>query len=191
MHDDFPFQIGLRVVEFQCNKTLAGGLLELFQHALVTRVVGNRQAKLRRRFQQLTKLVDRHDAAVIGQRVDHHHRVLAGFHHFVQIANAACAHRAGKRAVHPDRLAALDQIASHQVGSGQVIMTGYGDERPFEPPGHVFHEAGFAAAGGAFQQYGQAVGVGGFEERNFVADWFVIRLGFDQVGGRVMCDGAH
>ena len=35
-------------------------------------------------------------AAMVGERVDDHGRVLAGLHHLVQVADGALAHRAGE-----------------------------------------------------------------------------------------------
>ena len=56
--------------------------------------------------------VHRQDAAVVGQRVQHHGHVLARLDHLIEVAYGAFAHRAGQGAIDPDRFTALQ--------SGQV-----------------------------------------------------------------------
>ena len=119
--------------------------------------------------QQLAGAFQRQDAAVVGQRMQHDGDVLAGLHHLIEVADAALAHRAGQRAVGPDGVAALQQVAAGEVGGGQVVVAGDGVERPAEPGRHMGDEAGLAAAGRALEQQRQAVAKGLLEQRAFVA----------------------
>jgi hypothetical protein len=121
--DDLAFQIRSWIVEFQRHEALPGRLFEVFQDALVTGVVGNRQTEIRRGFQQLAQLFHRQGTAVVGQRVDDHHGVLARLDNLVQITDATNPHSAGQRAIDPDRLATLDQKTANQIGRSQVVMT--------------------------------------------------------------------
>ncbi len=110
------------------------------------------------------------------QRMDDDRGVFARFHHFVEVADAAVAHRAGQRPVDPHRFAALDQVATNQIGGGQIVMTGNRHHRALQVPGHVFDEARLAAAGRALEQQRQLVAVGRREHLDLVADDFVVRL---------------
>ena len=76
--------------------------------------------------QCLAGAVERQDPAVVGQRMQNDGDVLARLHHFVEVADAAVAHRAGQRPVHPLRLAAAQEIAAGQVGGRQVVVAGDG-----------------------------------------------------------------
>ena len=185
--DDSGLEFGLGVIEGQGHEALPGRLLEFLQHALVAGVVGNGEAEVGGGLQQLAEFLDGHHAAVVGQGMDHHHGVLARLDDFIQVADAASAHGAGQGPVHPGGLAALDQIAAHQVGGGEVVVAGNGDEGSLEAPGHVFHEAGLAAAGRPLQQHRQAVGVGGLEQGYFIANRFVVGFLGDEMrfGGRL------
>ena len=98
--------------------------------------------KSSRRVQRLAGAVERQDAAVIGQRMQHHGDVLARLHDLVEIADAAVADGAGQRPVHPDGVAAAQQIAPGKIGGGQVVMAGDGDQRSPEPRRHMGDEAG-------------------------------------------------
>ena len=42
-------------------------------------------------------------------------------------------------------------IEEEEVGGGEVVVAGDGDQGKLQPPGHVFHEAGLAAAGWALE----------------------------------------
>ena len=180
-HHDLPLEPRLRVVELQRDETLPGALLQVLQHALVAGVVGDRHAELVRRRQQLAVLLHRQHAAVVAQRVDDHRGVLARLDDLVQVADAAGAHRARQRPVHPDRLAAGDQVAPDQVRGGQVVVAGDRDQRPLQPPRHVLHEAGLAAAGRALEQHRQLVVPGRLEHLDLGADRRVVRLLVDGV----------
>ena len=125
--------------------------------------------KLRRRGQLLAGALERQDAAVVGQRMQHDGDVLARLHDLVEIADAAFAHRAGQRAIDPDRVAALEQIASGQIGRREIVVAGDGVQRQPEPRRHVGDEAGLAAAGRALEQQRQAPPPGMLEQRAFVA----------------------
>ena len=60
-------------------------------------------------------------------------------------------------------------------------MAGHRDQRAFQTPCHVLHEACLAAAGRAFEQHRQLVPVGRFEYCDFLAYRFVVGLIADKV----------
>ena len=66
-----------------------------------------------------------------------------------------------------------DQVAANQVRGGKVIVAGHGVDRATEFFGHVADKAGFTTAGGAFDQYRQAVVCSGGEQFHFVAGGLV------------------
>src|SRR2546421_10777428 len=86
----------------------------------------------------------------------------------------------------PYRLLALDQKAPHQISRRKIFVASYGDERTFEPPGHVFDKARLAAAGRAFQNHRQSRGMGGLKQIDLMVDGQVIRF----VDDSVFFDGA-
>ena len=98
------------------------------------------------RLQLLARALERQDAAVVGERMQHDGHVLARLDDLVEIADAALSHRAGERAVRPDRVAALQQVAAGEVGGGEIVVAGDGMQRQAEPGRHVGDEAGLAAA---------------------------------------------
>ena len=63
-----------------------------------------------------------------------------------------------------------------QIGRRQIFMTGDGDQRTLEPPGHVLDETRLAAAGWSFQNHWQARGVRRGEQIDFAVYGQVIRL---------------
>ncbi len=65
-------------------------------------------------------------------------------------------------------------------------MAGDGDQRPFQPPRHVFDKPCLATTGRAFQDYRQVRGVCRREQVDLMIDGQVIRL----VGDSVFFDGA-
>ena len=106
---------------------------------------------------------------VIGQRMQHHGGVLAGFHHLVEVADGAAAHGPGEWAVVPDGVAIADQVPADQVGGRQIVVAAHRHQRPAQPCRHVFDEAGLAAAGGALDQQRQALVEGVLEERDLAS----------------------
>ena len=170
---DLLLQRGRRKAEIDRDEALARGRFQAFQQVLVAGVVGHHQHELVRRVQFLTGALDRQNAPVVGQRVQHDRGVLARFHHFVQVADAALAHRARERTVRPYRLAVADQVAPHQVGCGQVVVARHRDQRTRQARRHVRDETRLAAAGRALDQERQAVAEGVFEQRALVADGLV------------------
>jgi hypothetical protein len=99
---------------------------------------------------QLALLFQGQDAAVVGQRMDHYGGVLAGFHHFVEIADGAVAGGDGQGAVLPFCAGGGEQEAADQIAGCHVFVAGHGDEWLAQRVRHVFNKPGFAAAGGAF-----------------------------------------
>ena len=118
---------------------------------------------------QLAGPLQRQDAAVVGERVQDDRHVLPGLDHLVEIADPALAHRPGERAVEPDGLAALEQVAAGQVGRGQVVMAGDRVQPPAELGRHVGDEAGLAAAGRALEQQRQPLPPGHLEQLAFAS----------------------
>ena len=124
--------------------------------------------------QHLAGAFDRQDAAVVGERVQHHGGVLACLDHFVQIADAAGAHGLRERTVAPHGAAGGDQVAADQVGGGQVVVAADGEQRQLQTGCHVGHEARLAAAGGALDQHGQVLFPGLLEQLALLAGGLVI-----------------
>ncbi|MNF01057.1 hypothetical protein D3C80_1999880 [compost metagenome] len=77
-----------------------------------------------------------------------------------------------------------DQEAPNQVAGAQVVMTGDGDQRALEAPGHVLDEAGLATAGWPLEHDRQLLGMALFEDRHLVTGGLVIGLCFPQYGLR-------
>ena len=100
----------------------------------------------------------------------HHGGVLAGLHHLVEVADGPAADRPGERPVHPGRLTTLEEVPADEVGRGEVLVAGHGDEVPARLVGHRLHEPGLPAAGGALQEDGQAAPGRRPEDLDLVAD---------------------
>jgi hypothetical protein len=83
--------------------------------------------------------------------VNRHRRVLARLDDLVEIADGAVTRRERQRAVMPNRSLRGQQEATGEIRRRHVLVRGDGDQRPAEPPGHVFDEPSLAAASGAFQ----------------------------------------
>src|SRR5258705_7792946 len=96
--------------------------------------------------------------------MDDDERVLPRLDHLVQVADRACTHRGGERAVGPYCLAAADQVASGQVTGREIVVTGDGDEGPVQLMRHVLDEPRLAAAGRAFQHHGESLLVAGAKD---------------------------
>ena len=75
-------------------------------------------------------LLERQHAARVGERMDHHGGVLAGFDDFVEIANRPVADRQRQRPVVPDGSFRREQETAGKVGGSHVLVGGDGDERP-------------------------------------------------------------
>ena len=194
-------QVAGRVRELDRHEALAGGVLEVLERALVAGVVGDNQEEALRRLDDLAELLDRQQAAVVGERVDEDGGVLARLDDLVEVADGAGLHRAGQGAVDPAGGVALQEVAADEVGGGEVLVAGYGDEGragllgagavavsvahdadgAAELVGHVLDEAGLAAAGRALEQDGDLLGVGRLEELDLVLYGLVEGLGGDDV----------
>jgi hypothetical protein len=118
--------------------------------------------KVRVRLNRLALLVQRHLAAMVGQRVDHHRGVLPRLDDFIEVADGPGARRHGQRAILPARAAGVQQVAAHQVAGRHVFVAGHGDQRAAQLPGHEFDEARLAAAGRPLDHDRQARGIGRF-----------------------------
>ncbi len=135
--------LGRGVAELQCAEALPGAGLQLARHR--PGVVRHHQLEARVGLHHLVALGQRQHAAGVGQRVDHHGGVGAGFHQLVQVADRAMPGSQSERPVLPARAVGVQQPAADQVAGAQVFMTGHGDQRAAQPPGHVLDEAGLAA----------------------------------------------
>ena len=191
LHQDLHFPVWLGVGKIQRDKPLPRALFQVLENALVTGVVGNGQTEFRRRFQQFTQLFYGQETPVVTQGVNDYRRVLPGLDDLIQVTDGAATHRPRQRAVNPDSLPTLDQVAPDQVGSGQIIMAGYRDHGPVQAPAHVFHEPGFAATGGALQQNRQSVISGRLKYACLVAGGLIIRLLPDGIFFKPDRVGAH
>ncbi len=180
-HDDGLLVVGGRIVELNGHEPLAGGMLQVLHHALVTGIVGDHQVEFRLGFQQQTAFFLGQDAPVVGERMNDHRGVLAGFHHFVQVADGPVADRQAQRAVLPHGFVALQQVAAHQIRGGKVFVAGDGDQGPGQLPGYMFQKPGFAASGGPFKHDRQFEPVGGFEQPDFIPEGQVIGLSDDVI----------
>src|SRR3954471_19300680 len=107
--------------------------------------------------EQLTGLVEREQATLVGERVQDGERVRARFDHLVEIADCPLAYGDGQWAIDPDRLVPAEQKTPREVARGQVIVARDGDERAFETPGHVFHKTCLSAPGRPLEEHGDGV----------------------------------
>ncbi|MNI35378.1 hypothetical protein D3C73_894010 [compost metagenome] len=105
--------------------------------------------------------------------MQHHCRVLPRLDHFVEVADAAFAHRTGQRTVLPPGPLGANQVPADQVGGTQIVMTGHRVQRQVQAMRHVLDEAGLAAAGRAFDQHRHAVVPGLLEQHLLVAQGLV------------------
>ena len=107
--------------------------------------------------------------------MQHDRGVLTGFDDLVEVADRPFTHGTGQRPVHPDRLVAPQQIPADQVGGGEIVVAGDGDQRPAEVVSHRLDEAGLATAGGALQDQRQTLAIGRLEHGLLVAHRLVVR----------------
>jgi len=77
VRDDPGFLLGRREIEVQRDKALASAGFEVLEQMLIARIVGHHQLEPLRGFEQFAGLVDRQQAAMIGQRMNDYDRVLA------------------------------------------------------------------------------------------------------------------
>ena len=113
--------------------------------------------------------------------MDDDDRVRARFDDLVQIADGAEPRGPRERAVEPDGVAAANEIAAGEIARRQIVVTGDGDERPSETPGHVLDEPGLAAAGRALEHERQPARVAHLEDGDLVGRGEIER----RVGSRV------
>src|SRR5690606_7615354 len=126
-------------------------------------VVGNDELKAGRSFDRLAGLVDRENASMVRQRVQHDDRVLAGLHHFIEVANRALAHGARQRPVLPHRSIVPNEEATNQIAGSQIVVTRYRHERTPQSPRHVLDETGLAASRRALEHHAEIAGMTTFE----------------------------
>jgi len=96
--------------------------------------------------------------------------ILARLDHLIQIADRPFPHGAGQGAIDPFGGTTAQKVASDEVSGRKVVVAGDGVEWAAQPGRHVFHEPRLAAAGRPLQKKGQAVGMGGFKQGNFLCD---------------------
>ena len=114
--------------------------------------------------------------------MDHHGGVLTRFDDLVEVTDRAVADRERQRAVVPNRSFRREQETAGKVGRRHVLVGGDGDQRPLQPPRHVFDESRLAGARRAFQHDRQSACIGRLEQRDLGSDRQVIRLGLDTIG---------
>src|SRR5690606_19883277 len=101
--------------------------------------------------------------------------VLSCFNYLIKIADATFPDRPGQRPILPVGAIGTDQVATHQIRSGEIIMTSDGIDRTPQLLGHVTHETGFTASCRAFDQYWKTVVGRRTEQLYFIACWLVKR----------------
>src|SRR5690606_36385517 len=84
--------------------------------------------------------------------------------------DAPFPHRPGQRAVLPVGTVRSDQMTPHQIGRGQVVVTGDGVHRTPQLLRHIAHKTGLATAGGPLDQHRQTVVGCRSEKFNLVAN---------------------
>ena len=161
--------VGRREVELERDEALARADLEVLEDVLVARVVGDDELKPGWRLDQLACLVDGQYPPVVGQRVNHHHGVLARFDDLIEIAEGARPHGPRQRSVLPHRLARPHEVAADEVAGGEIVVAGDGDPRPAKAPRHVLDEAGLAAAGRPLEHDREPARVTGLEDGHLAA----------------------
>ena len=109
------FAIRMRKVEVQRHEALPGAGLEVLQHALIARIVGNDQLKAGRGLDvsPVLSIGSMRRWSVSGMK--HDHRVLPRLDDFVQIADGAFPNGAGQRAVLPHRAVVANQKSADEV----------------------------------------------------------------------------
>ena len=124
----------------------------------------------------LVLLLQRQDAPRVGQRMNDDRGVLPRLDDLVDVADRAATNCECQRPVVPNRLAGHQQEAAHEVGRRHVLVRRHRDQRPVEPPCHIFEKPGFAAAGRSLQHDRQAMAVSGFEYLHLIADRPIVRF---------------
>src|SRR5688572_10841318 len=89
VRDDPRFEVAGRVAEVDRHEALSGRVLQILQHALVARIEREDEQEVVVRLEDLARLVDRQDAAVIRQGMDQHDGVLPRLHDLVEVADGA------------------------------------------------------------------------------------------------------
>src|SRR5262249_52463680 len=96
------------------------------------------------------------------------------FDDLVEITDAALSNGSCERPVDPHRVAALEEVATNEISSRQVVMAGDGDERPLELVGHCLDEARLSAPRRALQQDRESLTERGAEHLLLIANRDVV-----------------
>ena len=115
---DRDLQAWLGEAERDRDEALARARLHPFEQVLITGIVGDDQHESGRRLQGLAGALQRQDASIVRQRVQHHRGVLARLHHLVEITDGALAYSTRERTIAPEGALGADQMAAHQVSRG-------------------------------------------------------------------------
>ncbi len=110
-HSRFDVRSG--VIKFDRHETLLRALLQVFEHALISWVVGNHQHKLVGSLHDLPLFLDREHTPIITEGMDDDGRILPGFDHLIEIHDGSLFHSDRQRPVHPDRLLSLEEIPTN------------------------------------------------------------------------------
>src|SRR5581483_2765181 len=86
---DPGLDLGRGEAELDGHEPLPGRVFQVLEDALVAGVVGDDELEARLGVEDDTEAVDGQLAAVVGQRVDDDGGVLAGFDHFVEVADGS------------------------------------------------------------------------------------------------------
>ena len=86
---DLLLDLGWREVDLDGDHPLPRRVLEVFQHALVARVVGHDEAKAGRRVERDAEAVDGELTPVVRQGMEDDGRVLASLDDLVEVADAS------------------------------------------------------------------------------------------------------
>ena len=113
--------------------------------------------------------LQRQDAAIVGERMQHHGDILACLHHLVEIADAALPHRPRQRTIGPHGVATSQQESAGQICCSEIVVAGDGMQRQSQPRRHMGDKARLAAAGRPLEQDRQAMTPGVLEQRAFIA----------------------
>lgn len=170
------FNVRGRIVELDGHKPLLGAGFQVFEHTLITRIVGDHQQKVIGGLDDLPLLFDRQKTTVVAERMDNDSRVLACFDYLVEIHDRAVLHTQCQRAIDPDRILPLEEIATDEIRCCEVFVTSDRDKRPSQPVSHVLYKTRLSAPGRPFQHDRHPAFRGGREQADFTPNFGVVGL---------------
>ena len=189
MRNDTGFVVVRWIVKRQRHKALARARLQIFEHALVARIIRQDQQKILVGVENDAAFFYRENTSMIRQRMNQHGRVLTRLDDFVQIAHGSSAHGARQRSIDPHGFLTCQQVAPDQITGAQILMTGHRNQRrvhcqarlgsvfrlAVEHIGHVFHETRLTTPGWPFEQHREPGGVGSEKHLDFIGEREIVR----------------